>query len=96
MKKTYHEHCYEEHQEALLALSIAKNKTQENITISYVLTSTRKPTISVPRHKLKKVLDRLKKEGREIITVNGKPYKNGKRQTTNNSRNNAPTGNRSL
>lgn len=74
MRKNYHEHCTEEHEEALTALAHAQTKTAGNITISYVLSNTRSPTISVPPHRIEKVLAQLKAAGRKILTVNGQSY----------------------
>lgn len=74
MKKSYHEHCVEEHDEAMFALSNAQAKAKENISISYYLNNTRMRVISVARHKFDKVLSRLKEEGKKIISVNGTAY----------------------
>lgn len=74
MKKSYHEHCVQEHEEAMNALLLAQAKTKENITIAYYLNDTRKQVISVTRHKFSKILARLKKEGKKIISINGTVY----------------------
>ena len=74
MKKSYHEHCAEEHNEAMTALSNAQTATKENITISYYFNDTRQRVISVARHKFREVLTRLKNEGKKIISVNGTTY----------------------
>ena len=72
MKKSYHEHCQEEHNEALQALRHAKNKTEKNIQI-VVLIASRKTIFSVPERRLTSMINLLKKRGR-ILEINGEPY----------------------
>lgn len=69
MNKNYHEHCKEEHDEALRALEHAKELEKENISISYYETPTRKRVISVPKRKLRKTIISLQKAGKKNIQI---------------------------
>lgn len=74
MKKSYHEHCREEREEALKALSRAEKESEGNVPIVYLNTFQRKITLTVPPHRLGKIIAKLKKRGGRIIQVNGEPF----------------------
>lgn len=80
MKKSYHEHCWEEHTEALEALQQAKLKTQKNIPVVFVNESNQKVIFTVPPNRLTHLLNRLKKKTGIILEVDGKPFKTVKNE----------------
>lgn len=74
MSKSYHEHCMEERIEAQSALSAAKEKEKNNVTIRYFISKSRQPIMTVPRGRLAKTIAKLEAQGYIVLTVDGKPY----------------------
>lgn len=67
MHKTYHEHCKEEHEEALSILKRAKDLTKDNIALTCITQSGRKIILTAPKSRLKATLRRLKRKGIKVI-----------------------------
>ncbi|EHP47194.1 hypothetical protein [Odoribacter laneus] len=72
MNKSYHQHCQEEHDEAIKALREAETKTKDNISIVYEVTPARKRIISVSPSKLNATIKKLKKAKLKILSIT--PY----------------------
>lgn len=78
MKKSYHEHCQEERIEALKALTDVQAKEQgqnmDKVVIRYSVAKIKDVVMSVPRRKLKQIIDKIRMRGYEIKTVDGKLF----------------------
>lgn len=72
MNKNYHEHCKEEHEEALCVLKRAEALTKDNITLTCITSSGRKIILTAPETRLKATLRRLKRKGIKVIPLENK------------------------